>query len=56
MVLLHVIVHRQFASFFDAYRNVVVDYLHFGVETALLLSSQVMQDWGGGGSLDALCA
>lgn len=39
VVLLRMIVHGQFALFFDAYGNVIVDYLHLEWKTALLLSS-----------------
>lgn len=44
MVLLHMIFHGQFASFLDAYGNVIVDHLRLEWKTALLLSSQMMQD------------
>lgn len=44
LVLLYVIVPGQFASCFDAYGNVIVDYWHLEWKMALLLSSQVMQD------------
>lgn len=44
LVLLYVIVPGQFTSCFDAYGNVIVDYLHLEWKMALLLSSQVMQD------------
>lgn len=44
VVLLYVIVHRQFASFFDAYGNVIVDYIRLEWKTAVLLSGQAMQD------------